>query len=460
MASVLVIENDYVIRNNLQEFLQLAGNEVNAFGSADGALNFLLEETPDLVILDLRLPGMDGLSFLKKVKERSAGIQVVVLTSDDDISTAVSAMKIGARYYIRKPFDLDELGLVVQRVLEVKEKDEQLAYLQKEKQKLLGFGEIVGSSKPIQNIFRFIRRVANSPKTTVLIRGETGTGKELVARAIHSNSDRANKPFIEINCSAFQDTLLEAELFGYEAGAFTDAKQKKRGLLEIAHEGTFFLDEIADMSMRLQSKILKVIENQTFRRVGGTKEIKIDIRIISATARELESNISIGTFRKDLYYRLNVASIVIPPLYERQEDVLLLAEHFLKKYNTEFKKNIKGMTPNVKARLLEYKWPGNVRELKNAIERAVLFENGDFLSMRSLRIFGEPGIRKERISITPLNPLNLEIPIGGLSLTEIEQTLIKKAITRARGNKALAARLLKISREALKYRIRKFKIES
>ena len=460
MASVLVIENDYVIRNNLQEFLQLAGNEVNAFGSADGALNFLLEETPDLVILDLRLPGMDGLSFLKKVKERSAGIQVVVLTSDVDVATAVSAMKIGARYYIRKPFDLDELGLVVQRALEAREKDEQLAYLQKEKQKLLGFGEIIGSSKPIKNIFRFIRRVANSPKTTVLIRGETGTGKELVARAIHSNSDRANKPFIEINCSAFQDTLLEAELFGYEAGAFTDAKQKKRGLLELAHEGTFFLDEIADMSMRLQAKILKVIENQTFRRVGGTKEIKIDIRIISATARELESNILIGTFRKDLYYRLNVASIVIPPLYERQEDVLLLAEHFLKKYNTEFKKNIKGITPNVKAKLLEYKWPGNVRELKNAIERAVLFENGDFLSMRSLRIFGEPGIQRERITITPLNPLNLEIPIGGLSLTEIEQTLIKKAITRASGNKALAARLLNISRETLKYRIRKFKMES
>lgn len=451
MSSILIIDDDKDIRGTLQEIFEFKGYEVSTEAIAEDALNFLKKEEPDLILLDLKLPGMDGLDFLEEVNNLY-NIPVIVITGYADVDSAVKAMKLGAREYIKKPLNPDEISLIVERVVEEKHKDEQLEYLQK-KEELLGLSDLIGNSKQIKDIFKFIHKVANSPRTTVLIRGETGTGKELVAKSIHYRSSRANKPFIEINCSAFQETLLESELFGYEAGAFTGARQRKKGLLELAHEGTFFLDEIGDMATGLQSKLLKVLETQAFRRVGGTKEIKVDTRIISATSRDLESNILKGTFRQELYYRLNVASITLPSLKERKGDVLLLTEHFLKQYNAEFKKNIKGLNPDVKVMLLHHSWPGNVRELKNTIERAVLFEENDYLSLNSLLLYDSAMSKKIYKS-----EVDFDIKPEGISLTEVEKSLIEKALAYTNGNQTQAAKLLKISRETLKYRIKKLNI--
>jgi len=451
MASILIIDDDTYIRSTFEDLFVPDGHEVIALMTAEDALAYLQNEEPDLIFLDLKLPGMDGLGFLKELRTRKNDIPVVVITGHANVDTSVQAMKLGAADYIRKPFNIDELVLIVEKIVKEKQRDEQLAYLQKQKDAILGFGDIVGNSEPMQKVYRFIQQVANTPKTTVLIRGETGTGKELVARAIHYKSERGSKPFIEVNCSAFQETLLEAELFGYEAGAFTNATHRKKGLLELAHNGSFFLDEIGDMAPGLQAKILKVIEKQTFRRVGGTKEIVVDTRIISASSRDIAKCIEEGTFREDLYYRLNVASITLPPLRERKDDVILLAEHFLKIYNAEFKKNIAGISGELKDRLINHNWPGNVRELKNIIERAVLFEQGNILSGETINLF-ENNVKEN------FEPGRISIGEEGVSLYDIERSLIVQALRKANYNKTKAAKLLNISRETLKYRLKKFNI--
>ncbi|MFA4840020.1 MAG: sigma-54 dependent transcriptional regulator [Candidatus Neomarinimicrobiota bacterium] len=454
MASVLIIDDDRGVGTILKEVLSAEGHDVTALISAEDGISFLKADEPDLILLDLQLPGMSGLDFLEKFQDKRDRIPVIIITSHGDVQTAVRAMKLGASDYIKKPFNIEEVVLIIQKVLDTKTKDEHLAYL-REKNEISEHERIVGESPEIKGVFQFIRYVATTPKTTVLIRGETGTGKELVAKAIHYSSNRAKKPFIEINCSAFQETLLEAELFGYEPGAFTDARQRKKGLLEIADHGTFFLDEIGDMSMGLQSKILKVIEKQCFRRVGGTKEINVDTRIISATSRDLEKNMLGQTFREDLFYRLNVASIYIPPLRQRDGDVLLLAEHFLRIYNTEFKKNVQGFTNEAKSRLVAHSWPGNVRELKNVIERAVLFETETVITLKHLNV---PGREIGRPAMESFKSDWTELPSVGISLSNIEKELIQKALTKTNGNQTQAARLLNISRETLKYRMRKHRI--
>jgi DNA-binding NtrC family response regulator len=454
MASVLIIDDDRGVGTILQEVLSAEGHDVTALISAEDGMRYLKVDEPDLILLDLQLPGMSGIEFLEKIQDKRDRIPVIIITSHGDVQTAVRAMKLGASDYIKKPFNIEEIALIIQKVLDTKIKDEHLAYL-RGKDEISEHEKIVGESSEIKGVFQFIRYVATTPKTTVLIRGETGTGKELVAKAIHYSSNRAKKPFIEINCSAFQESLLEAELFGYEPGAFTDARHRKNGLLEIADHGTFFLDEIGDMSMGLQSKILKVIEKQSFRRVGGTKEINVDTRIISATSRDLEKNMLDQTFREDLFYRLNVASIYIPPLRQRNGDVLLLAEHFLRIYNTEFKKNVQGFTDEARNCLIAHSWPGNVRELKNVIERAVLFETEKIITLRHLNV-----PRKEIGHHAGENYRSdwLELPTDGVSLATIEKELIQKALIKTNGNQTQAAKLLNISRETLKYRIRKHRI--
>jgi DNA-binding NtrC family response regulator len=456
MASVLVVDDDVGVRVNLQEILESEGHEVTSLITAEDALDFLRQDEPDLILLDFRLPGMDGIQCLSKIKKEHGNISVIMITSHANVDDAVKAMKLGAWDYIKKPFSIDEISLTIRKALESKLKDEHIAYLEKEKNTLLGFDEIIGASHQIQEIKKFISEVSSYPKTTVLIRGETGTGKELVARAIHKNSVRSLKPFIEVNCSAFQESLLEAELFGYEQGAFTGAVHRKKGLLELAHNGTFFLDEIGDMAATLQSKILRVLEEQKFRRVGGTREIYVDTRIISATSRDLEKSIGEGTFREDLFFRLNVAMIVLPPLRKRKDDVLLLADYFLTKFNAEFKKNIKGISKAVKERLMEHDWPGNVRELKNTMERAVLFERGEELSLYSLSLYHR-GELKAMVDLPQAE--DLQIPPEGISLMDMEKTLIENALKSTNGNQSKAAELLDISRETLKYRIKKFKIK-
>ncbi len=460
MASIYVVDDDTVIRSNLHDYLELEGHEVETFSSGEDALSRLDKDTPDVMLIDLKLPGIDGLELLEKVKVTSQLVEVIIITGHGDISTAVQAMKLGARDYIKKPFDMDEISLIVHKTQSARKIDEHLAYLHKEEQVRMGFGEIIGTSDAIKTVFRFVQQVAESPKTTVLIRGETGTGKELVARAIHNTSERANKPFIEVNCSAFQETLLEAELFGHEAGAYTDAKQRKKGLVELSHEGSFFLDEIGDMSLGLQSKVLKVIEEQVFRRVGGTKLISIDTRIISATSRNLEQLTSKDKFRQDLYYRLNVAMIELPPLRDRGGDITLLAEHFVRVYNAEFKRNIRGILPEVKQKLISFKWPGNVRELKNVIERAVLFEEGEYISFDSIRIIDNAHGAQSSDFLSEKDRLIENLTEEGISLDEVERSLIEKALDLANGNQTKAAKLLSISREKIKYRMKKFGIQS
>lgn len=453
MALILIVDDDKYICSTFEDIFAQIGHDVIAMTSADSALKYLEKDEPDLIFLDLKMPGMNGLEFLEILQSTKKNIPVVVITSHANVDTSVQAMKLGATDYIRKPFNIDELVLIVEKIVKERQRDAQLAYLQKQKDTILGFGDIVGNSQPMQEVYRFIRQVATTPKTTVLIRGETGTGKELVARAIHYKSDRGSKPFIEVNCSAFQESLLEAELFGYEAGAFTNAIQRKKGLLEIAHNGSFFLDEIGDMAIGLQAKILKVLEKQTFRRVGGTKEIEVDTRIISASSRDIDQCIKEGTFREDLYYRLNVASIQLPPLRERKEDVLLLAEHFVKTYNAEFKKNITSISDELIDRLVRHDWPGNVRELKNTIERAVLFEQGDVLSGKNINF----SVREAPQSF---GAGKIELNDQGVSLYEIERSLIVQALQKTNNNQTKAAKLLGLTRETLKYRIKKYQIKS
>ena len=454
MASIYIVDDDQEIRDSLQYYLELEGHDISTFPSGEEAFPMVLNDPPNIILLDLQLPGMNGLEFFEKIRGKLADVDVIMITGHSDVTSAVKAMKLGAWDYVRKPFDPDEINMIVQKVVESRKKDEQLAYLQHdEKQHVLG--DMVGVSKPMQEVFRFTRQVANSPKTSVLITGETGTGKELIAKYIHYNGPRANNPFIEVNCSAFQETLLESELFGHEAGAFTGARHRKKGLIELADEGTFFLDEIGDMSLELQAKILKVIEEHIFRRVGGTKEINIDIRVISASSHDLVKSVANHTFRKELFYRLNVASIELPPLRKRGHDILLLAEHFLKLYNWELNRNIKTLNPEVKSVLLKHSWPGNVRELRNVMERAVLFEKGNTLSLDSINFLNVP----KTIQLEP--PVNgdgfpdFDIPPDGVSLSEVEKSLIKKALIQTGGNKTRAAKLLGISREKLRYRIKK-----
>ncbi len=454
MAVIYIIDDAAAIQDTLEEVLQAEGFETKAFGTAEGALETLQRGDPDLILLDLILPGMGGLDFLEFVKRDNNTIPIVIITSHSDVNSAVKAMKLGAHDYITKPFNLDELVLVVQKALETKQKEDHLAYLKKKKRPL-GFDKIIGQSDEIKNVFDFIKQVAITPKTTVLIRGETGTGKELVAQAIHNNSERAERPFIEVNCSAFQATLLEAELFGYEAGAFTGATRRKKGLLELAHRGTFFFDEIGDMDVDLQAKILSVIEKQSFRRIGGTKAVNIDTRIISATSRNLEKQIAEKKFREDLFYRLNVASVELPPLRDRGEDVLLLADHFLKKFNNEFKKNIKGFNRKACQALQQHGWLGNVRELKNIIEKAVLFEHGDYISEHRLDLYQDNHALSDQL--TP-DLGKFKFPTNGISLEDMEKQLIKKALLKTSGNQTRAAKMLNISRETLKYRLKKYDI--
>lgn len=452
MASIIIVDDDIGIRTLLKESLESDGHETFGFISAEEALGHLGRYDPDLILLDLNLPGIHGFDFLQKINTMNLSIPVVVVTSNSDVASAVKAMKLGACDYICKPFNLDELSVIIQKVIESKTKDDHIAFLRRKSQ-YSDSERIVGDSLPMQDVFKFIEHVARTSKTTVLIRGETGTGKELVAKAIHYQSDRANKPFIDINCSAFNENLLEAELFGYEPGAFTDAKHRKKGLLELAHQGTFFLDEIGDMAIGLQAKILKVIEKQSFRRLGGTQEIRVDTRIISATSRNLEEGIKKKTFREDLYYRLNVATITLPPLRERNDDVLALADFFLQVYNHEFKKNITGFSADVKTLLTKYTWPGNVRELRNAIEKAVLFETSAQVTLNNFKI---AGLENSKSINFLTSPSNFILPLDGISLKEIEKALIENALISTRGNQSKAAKLLKISRETFKYRMKKY----
>jgi two-component system response regulator AtoC len=381
MANLLIVDDDENIRHFLERRFQQRGYEVHTAETGEEGLEVFRTRSVDVVILDLNLPGISGMEVLSDLRNQGDPL-VIVITASGEVKTAVSAMRNGAHNYICKPFNFDELNLAVEeavRVLRMRSQIEALSYERNQYK----FEELVGQSPQMQDVYTTIDKVA-ATSSTVLITGESGTGKELVARAIHQRSPRKASPFIPINCTAIRETLLESELFGHERGAFTDAKETKKGLFEIANGGTVLLDEIGDMELHLQSELLRFLEEREFRRVGGVRNIKVDVRILASTHQNLSEKIRQNAFRRDLFYRINVVSIDLPPLRERGRDTLILTDHFITRFNKEFGKRITGLTPEVEEAFLAYSWPGNIRELRNLVERAILLSNSDRITMADL----------------------------------------------------------------------------
>lgn len=462
--SILIIDDEPHLPHQFARFLKKRGG-YEVFTAADGELGLqeLQRNTIDLVLLDLRLPKLSGLEVLTQIRKIDAELPVVILTAYGDVQTAVAAMKLGASDYLLKGFDLDELLIVVQRALETSAMSRELRQLRRERSDNYHFKHIVGRSERMREVFDLVARVAPSD-TAVLITGESGTGKEVIARAIHEQSLRASGPFHPLNCAAIAHHLLESELFGYERYAFTDAKKQKRGLLELADGGTLFLDEIGEMPFEMQAKLLRVLETRSFFRLGGNQEVKIDVRILAATNRDLEQAKMDGIFRADLYFRLAVLEIKLPPLRERPGDILLFVSHFIEDFNKSMGRNIRRISPEAQRLLLAYSWPGNIRELKNVIERAMILSSSEELLPAHLP---QEIVGSDLKDISPLDPweqwLNMW-PRGSVSLEEItgrfERHLIRWALEIARRNRTRAAELLGLAKvDQLRYLMRKHNIE-
>ena len=446
-GKILVVDDEIKMRRVLQMILQKEGYEIVTSKDGREALQKVEEENFDLVLTDMKMPGLSGIDLLKKIRESDKEIPVIMITAYGTVETAVKAMKEGAYDYLLKPFEKDEMKIIVANALKMKTLVRENRYLRGELEEKYKLDNVIGKSSQMQEIYKILREVANT-KATVLIQGETGTGKTLVARALHFNSSGKEKPFIHVNCAALPEGLLESELFGHVKGAFTDAVANKPGKFELANAGTIFLDEIVELSPMLQVKLLRVLQEKEFEQVGGIKTIKIDVRVIAATNRDIKKALEGGLLREDLYYRLNVISINIPPLREHKEDIPLLVEYFLQKFNRESGKNIKGVSPRAMDMLTNYNWPGNVREVENVIERAVILGSKNTLLPESLPLH----LKKES------DKMEIHIPPEGIALEKVEKSLIREALKMTKGNQSRAAKLLDISRNTLRYRIRKFGI--
>ncbi len=455
-STILIVDDERTLARSIKLFLTDHGYEAEVAENGDKALELLDRLRPDLVFLDVSLPGMSGMEVLKRIKEYDRNIAVVIMTAYGSIEGAVEAVKLGAFDYIKKPVDLEELKLLAERALEASRLKQELSYYKQREVRDLPFKGIVGKSESIREIIDRIQQIAALEETPpILITGETGTGKGLVARTIHSQSRRSSAAFIEVNCTALPATLMEAELFGYERGAFTDAKESKMGLFEAADRGFLFLDEVGDIEISLQGKLLRAIEERTVRRVGGLRDRRIDVRIVAATHWDLEKEVAAERFRKDLYYRLAVITIDLPPLRARGEDILLLADHFLDKFNAKYGKSVRGIDERAAAMLMEYPWPGNVRELSNVIERAVLWSQGERLEVEQLSLVTSPDAK--RASAPPVPSIaQRSIPPEGIDLAEWERTLILQALEAAAGNQTEAAKRLGLSRHQLRRKLMKF----
>ena len=444
-ARILIVDDEALVRWSLKERLTETGYDIFEAGLASEALDRIAVSDIDLVLLDYKLPDGDGLSVLKKIKEASPEIQVIMMTGFSSVENAVEAMKLGAYHYVNKPFNLDEVEMLVQKALETSQLRREVRALRTSQGQEYSFDAIIGASPVMKAIKSLLARVAKSPASTVLLTGETGTGKDLAAKTIHYNSDRARRSFVNITMSALPEQLLESELFGHERGAFTDARQQKRGLLETADGGTVFLDEIGEMTAGLQSKLLRFLEEKTFKRVGGLADIRVDVRVIAATNRNLEQEVTDGKFREDLFYRLQVMPIALPPLRERHGDIPLLASYYIDTFNREFKRHVRGLSPEAQAMLEQYQWPGNIREMRNAIERAMLLVEHEWL---------QPG---DFTTLTrSVTPAEFRLPQEGISLDEVERQLLVQALERSGGNQTQAGQLLGINRDQVRYRIEKF----
>ncbi len=456
MNRILVVEDKESMRRMLKETLEGAGYSVTEASDGQEAIKLISILRFDLILTDLRLPKKDGMAVLKATREVDPQSPVILMTAYGDIETAVRAMKEGAYDFIPKPFDSDYLLFLIERALERQRLLAENLILREEFAAKLGFPKIVGVSRGIREVSSLVQKVASSP-ATVLLMGESGTGKELFARAIHQMSERRVRPFIAINCAAIPETLLESELFGHEKGAFTGAVSLKQGKFELADGGSLFLDEIGDLSLAVQAKLLRVLQDGSFERVGGTKTIRVDVRIIAATNTDLALAVKERRFREDLFFRLNVFPVTIPPLRERPEDVPPLVEHFLTKFNSEMRKNIKGISPEALQVLKEYHWPGNVRELQNFVERAVILCQGTQLLPEQfpLSYKKEPEARDLRIS---LHGSLHEVSTRASHLAE--KVLIQRTLEETHGNKARAADILQVSYKTLLNKIKEYGIEA
>src|SRR5579872_731554 len=464
---IMIVDDERLVRWSLRQKCEEWGYHVVEAEAGEPGLKLAAHESPDLVLLDVRLPDISGLEVLSQLKKNGDARAVIMITADPQLDDIKTALKLGAYDFVGKPLDFDELNVAVKNALETTRLRTEVQSLRGEVRRRTGYHEVIGSSAKMTELMAFVRKVAASEATTILIQGESGTGKDLIAKAIHYESSRQEKPFVAINCSAIPETLMEAELFGHEKGAFTDAKQMKKGLFEAADGGTLFLDEIGELSPLLQAKLLRVLEDQVIRRVGGIRDMQVDVRVIAASNRDLEKAVRDAQFRQDLYYRLAIIAIFIPPLRDRKEDILPLVDFFIERYNRRFKKSIRGVTEETRRLIFSHNWPGNVRELKNVIERGMILEDEPFLRPVYLPFsVGESGGRTvfERTSPSDGGQAlpngrtlpRLYIPEGGTSLEEVEHAMVELAMRQANGNQTHAAKLLDISRDALRYKLKKF----
>jgi len=456
MERILIVDDEAFIRENLERILAEDGYRPLSAADGDEALRQVSEAEVDLVLLDLNLGPRSGLELLAALRDIDPELLVIIITGYGTVESAVEALKMGAYDYIKKPFKADAIRLIVKLALETRSLRREVRHLRRESKGLPVDLEMIGTSPAMMQVYHQVREVAKHETATVLITGESGTGKELVARAVHDLSRRKERPFVEINCGSLPFNLLETELFGHERGAFTDAKSRKIGLFEEAAGGTIFLDEIGEMDMGLQVKLLRVLEDRRIRRLGGTRNIAIDARVVAATNRDLKRAIASREFREDLYYRLNVFPIHLPPLRERREDIPPLLDHFLKRFSREFHKTIREVSRDALDLLMRYHWPGNVRELRNLVERICIMQQDEVIRPECLpkEIFGEVPRRLE--GVPP------EIPSAGIDLEKLvenlERELIGKALTATGGNVAKTARLLNVARGTLRYKLEKYRL--
>ncbi len=450
--TVLIVDDEKLVRWSIRQ--KVESQEFAALEAETGgeAIRLFQEHMPDLVTLDVQLPDTNGLQVLIDMKKLAPAVPVIMVTAHGAISDAVKALQIGAYDYLEKPIDFSRLLHSFSHALETTELRKQVERTKREQEQTYSVDRIVGESEVLERIKKLVQKVADSEAKTILVQGESGTGKDLVAKALHYQSRRANRPFMVLNCAAIPEQLLESELFGHERGAFTDAKTLKKGLFEIADGGTIFFDEISEMNIHLQSKLLRVLEEQTFRRIGGVKDISTDARVICASNKDLEKLAAEGGFRSDLFYRLSVIPLTLPPLRDRDGDIKLLVDHFVNEYNLRFRKTVKGVSPAAMRILENYHWPGNVRELKNAIERALILQDGGMI---------EPDILPLRVRGTRRDSQRLPtglttFPAEGIDLYKVEEELIRQALIRAGGNQTKAARLLSVTRDTLRYKVKKY----
>jgi DNA-binding NtrC family response regulator len=459
MARVLLIEDEGVLAKNIQRSLEKVGHTVTVAANGREGERLFAEGPPDVTLLDLRLPDASGLDLLPRLRALDPSAAVLLMTAYATVEDAVRAIKLGAKDYVEKPLNLEDLRLTVTRVLDERQLKQEVAYYRH--REAAGLEELVGDCTAMVALRSKLARLASLPPEavppTVLITGETGTGKGLVARVLHHHGPRTERPFIEVNCAAIPENLVEAELFGYQRGAFTDAKTSKVGLFQAAHGGTLFLDEIGCLPLPVQVKILKAIEEKMVRAVGSRTEDAVDIQIVAATNRDLEAAVEEGSFREDLFYRLRVAPLVVPPLRERGEDVLLLARRFVAELVARYRLGEKRLTASTESAIRTYRWPGNVRELRNTLDRAVLFSEGDLIDAEAL---GLPGAKTPGLSMRADGgaDLEIEIPEGGIRFEDVERALLVSGLRKAGGSQTEAARLLGLSRDTLRYRMEKFGI--